>query len=58
MPSQATVDWQAWHSPYEDPDSELSRRLALVQAQLRAALDGAPAGRIRLISVCAARATT
>jgi hypothetical protein len=51
--SQATVDWQAWHSPYEDPHSELSRRLALVQAQLRAALDRAPAGPIRLISVCA-----
>jgi hypothetical protein len=51
--SQATVDWQAWHSPYEDPDSELSRRLALVQAQLRAALDRAPAGQIQLISVCA-----
>jgi hypothetical protein len=53
VPSQATVDWQAWHSPYEDPASELSRRLALVQAHLRTALDGAPAGPIRLISVCA-----
>jgi hypothetical protein len=51
--SQATVDWQAWHYPYQDPDSELSRRLALVQAQLRAALDHTPAGPIRLISVCA-----
>ena len=51
--SQTTVDWQAWHSPYEDPDSELSRRLTLVQAHLRTALDGAPAGPIRLISVCA-----
>jgi hypothetical protein len=51
--SQATVDWQAWHAPYQDPDSELSRRLTLVQAQLRAALDDAAAGPIRLISVCA-----
>jgi hypothetical protein len=51
--SQASVDWRAWHAPYEDPSSELSRRLALVQAQLRAALDGAPPGPIRLVSVCA-----
>jgi hypothetical protein len=50
---QASVDWRAWHAPYEDPDSELSRRLALVQAQLRAALDEAPPGPIRLVSVCA-----
>jgi hypothetical protein len=47
------VDWQAWHSPYEDPDSSLSRRLALVQTQLRAALERAPAGPLRLISMCA-----
>jgi hypothetical protein len=51
--SQASVDWQAWHASYEDPDSELGRRLALVQKQLRAALERAPAGPIRLISVCA-----
>ncbi len=51
--SQASVDWQAWHAAYEDPDSELGRRLALVQAQLRGVLDGAPPGRIRLVSVCA-----
>ncbi len=51
--SQASVDWQAWHAAYEDPDSELGRRLALVQEQLRAVLDGAPSGPIRLVSVCA-----
>jgi hypothetical protein len=51
--SQASVDWQAWHSAYENPDSELGRRLALVQSQLRAALERAPAGPIRMISVCA-----
>jgi hypothetical protein len=51
--SQASVDWQAWHSAYENPDSELGRRLALVQSQLRAALERAPAGPIRIISVCA-----
>ena len=47
------MDWRAWHAPYEDPSSELSRRLALVQGQLRAALDQAPPGPIRLVSVCA-----
>jgi hypothetical protein len=51
--SQASVDWQAWHSGYESPDSELGRRLALVQAQLRAALDRAPPGPVRVVSVCA-----
>jgi hypothetical protein len=50
---QASVDWRAWHAGYENPDSELGRRLALVQAQLRLALDRAPAGPIRAISVCA-----
>jgi hypothetical protein len=47
------VDWRAWHEGYEDADSELGRRLALVQSQLRAALDQAPPGPIRAISVCA-----
>ncbi|HTD07987.1 MAG TPA: hypothetical protein VK680_03765 [Solirubrobacteraceae bacterium] len=50
---QMSVDWRAWHEGYEDPDSELGRRLALVQSQLRAALDQAPPGPIRAISVCA-----
>ncbi len=51
--SQTSVDWRAWHDGYEDPNSELGRRLALVQSQLRAALDQAPPGPIRAISVCA-----
>ena len=51
--SHASVDWQAWHSGYENPDSELGRRLALVQAQVRAALGRAAPGPIRAISVCA-----
>ncbi len=51
--SQASVDWRAWHAGYESPDSDLGRRLALVQAQLRDVLDRAPPGPIRVISVCA-----
>ena len=42
-----------WHRDYDDPGSLLSRRLALVQGHLRAELDHAPAGEIRLISLCA-----
>ena len=53
MATQESVDWRAWHSAYEDPSSELGRRLALVQAQLRTALERAPSGPVRLVSVCA-----
>jgi hypothetical protein len=51
--SQESVDWHAWHAAYESPDSELGRRLALVQAQVRDVLDRAAPGPIRAISVCA-----
>jgi len=43
----------AWHELYDDPSSVLSGRLRLVQAQLEDALDHAPAGPIRLLSLCA-----
>jgi hypothetical protein len=46
-------DWVQWHRQYDDPASHLSRRLALVQGHLRGALDGAPQGDLRLISMCA-----
>ncbi len=51
--SQESVDWAAWHAGYDTPDSELGRRLALVQAQLRDVLDRAAPGPIRVISMCA-----
>jgi len=47
-----TRDWAAWHREYDDPGSRLSRRLAVVQEQLRRALDAHP-GRVRIISMCA-----
>ncbi len=47
------MDWRAWHTDYEDPDSALGRRLALVRAHVRAAVDRAPPGPVRAISVCA-----
>jgi hypothetical protein len=49
----AQRDWMEWHRDYDDPSSLLSRRLELVQGHLRAELDHAPAGDIRLISLCA-----
>jgi hypothetical protein len=46
-------DWVEWHRDYDDPGSLLSRRGEAVQGHLRAELDHAPAGDIRLISLCA-----
>jgi len=47
------MDWRQWHQDYDDPGSGLARRLAVVQGQVRAALDRAAAGPIRAISLCA-----
>lgn len=49
------TDWSAWHDPYDDPDSPLSQRLRAVQEQVRLGLDRAPAGPLRLLSLCAGR---
>lgn len=46
-------DWVEWHRDYDDPGSLLSRRGEVVQGHLRAELDRAPAGDIRVISLCA-----
>jgi hypothetical protein len=43
----------AWHAAYDDPTSSLSRRLAVVQQRIRLALDAAPPGPIRVLSLCA-----
>lgn len=48
-----TRDWVDWHTGYERSESWLSRRLGVVQAQLRAALDREPPGEIPLVSLCA-----
>ena len=47
-----TRDWSSWHRGYNDPTSALSRRLDDVVEMLRSAIDRAPAGAIRLISLC------
>jgi hypothetical protein len=49
----ADRDWYEWHLQYEDPDSHLAQRLATVQSRIRAALDEAPPGPLRAISVVA-----
>jgi hypothetical protein len=47
------MDWRTWHADYEDTDSALARRLAVVQEQISAALDRAAPGPLRAISICA-----
>ena len=47
------MDWRAWHNDYDEPGSELARRLEVVQQHVRAALDESPGGDLRVISLCA-----
>jgi hypothetical protein len=49
----ARRDWVEWHRDYDDPGSLLSRRGTRVQGHLRAEFERAPAGDIRVISLCA-----
>jgi hypothetical protein len=49
-------DWQAWHRDYEDADSDLSRRLKVVQAEIRQALPLAPTTDFKVVSICAGQA--
>ncbi|MEA2645310.1 MAG: hypothetical protein QOE92_393 [Chloroflexota bacterium] len=46
-------DYRAWHEQYDDPDGSLAVRLGIVQRRLAELLDAAPAGPLRLISMCA-----
>ncbi|MFU8850274.1 class I SAM-dependent methyltransferase [Micromonospora sp. SL1-18] len=48
-----TRDWYAWHADYDRSGSALSRRLAEVRERIRQALDQAPAGPLRAVSLCA-----
>lgn len=45
--------WATWHEEYDDPESDISRRLRHVQRRLSDCLDKAPGGPLRLISLCA-----
>jgi hypothetical protein len=46
-------DWVTWHKAYDDPSSSLSARLQRVRRHLSRALDQAPCGPVRLVSLCA-----
>jgi hypothetical protein len=48
-----THDWQEWHHAYDQADSPLARRLAVVQQCITAAIDAAPPGPIGVVSMCA-----
>ncbi len=47
------VDWLQWHGDYDDPNSALSRRVEVVRMRIAQVLDRAPAGPIRVVSICA-----
>jgi hypothetical protein len=47
------MDWVAWHADYDNAASPLAGRLRVVQEQIRAVLDSAPAGPITVVSMCA-----
>ena len=47
------MDWKSWHDKYDDPDSDYARRLRTVRERIGLALDEAPAGPLRAISLCA-----
>lgn len=45
-------DWADWHAAYDDPSSSLSARLRCVRSRLSQAINSAPPGPVRLISLC------
>lgn len=45
------MDWYSWHEGYDD--GSLAGRLGVVRSQLTIALNEAPPGPVRIISVCA-----
>jgi hypothetical protein len=47
------MDWVKWHAGYDDPSSGLAARLRLVSLWLSEAIDRAPPGPVRLVSLCA-----
>jgi hypothetical protein len=49
-------DWRAWHDDYKDPESDLSRRLKVVQAEIRKVLPSALTTDFNVVSICAGQA--
>lgn len=50
---EGRVDWQLWHTGYDDPNSPLSQRLEVVRSELRRCLDRLPEGHCQVVSLCA-----
>jgi hypothetical protein len=48
----SSTDWHEWHHGYDDPHSNLSRRLASVQQQVTAWLDSRDDESLRVVSAC------
>ena len=48
--------WYSWHNDYDDLETVATRRLQVVQETLTQALDMAPRGALRAISMCAGQA--
>jgi hypothetical protein len=46
-------DWRKWHEGYDEAGSPLQDRLGIVQGCIGDAFDAMPAGRIRVVSMCA-----
>ncbi|MEY9862215.1 hypothetical protein ABH935_007860 [Catenulispora sp. GAS73] len=46
-------DWKPWFAEYDNQDSSMAQRLVVVQRGIRRALDEAPAGSIKILSLCA-----
>jgi len=46
-------DWVGWHKAYDERGSSMERRLRVVQRRVAEALDDAPPGHVRIISMCA-----
>jgi hypothetical protein len=47
------MDWVRWHDSYDEPGSQLHRRLITVRRRIAQALDAAPAGPVTAVSLCA-----
>lgn len=54
--SRTGRDWVSWHADYDVEGSRLQRRLQVVQSFVAAALDAAPPGPVRVLSMCAGQA--
>lgn len=46
-------DWHEWHDAYDDPDSWQAQRLVTVRRHIRATLDTAPEGPVRVLAMVA-----